>query len=294
MFIKEFLQHNTAMFKEDREQYMYKIIHDWIPLGIDTAKRMEGGSKEYAIKVGDEVYTVQVNKSKELGYPVDSDYENTEGKKYVYAFITKGDSKDCGALVINTDKKTAYISIIYNLEGCVTQNGIYVKDKIGTKMLQIMIEWCKLRGMKEVFLHDESRYYCKSKNFPVPINILQAHTMTHGYPWYWNFGFRYISEENNHIVAKNAAQYNRLLTRNVHKSDLMRVIRKELKDNLVYSDTVMTDIERLYDHHMEDRFGEFVKGFQYSHCDAFSYVYQLLYMACGYKRILTPRMVLAL
>lgn len=294
MYIKHFLQQNTAMFKELQRHYIHKIVTDWIPLDIDTYKKMVGGSKEYSIKVGDQVYTVQVNKSKDIDYPIDSDFEKAEGKKYTYGFIRKDDSKDCGALVINTDNKTGYISVIYNLEGCVTQNGINIKDKIGTKMLLIMIEWCKLRGVKTIYLNDEARFTCSNVITPIPIHVAQAHTMTHGYPWYWNFGFRYTSERNNKLVTENWKLFQTLKTNKINKESLLQVIADKLDSfKEPWKDEVKC-ISKLYDEHVNNPLGDFVKAIQYMQCKAFSFIYRDLYLTCGYHLITEPNMVLKL
>jgi hypothetical protein len=294
MYIKHFLQQNTAMFNEYQDLYIHKIVTDWIPLNIDTFKKMVGGSKEYSIKVGNEVYTIHVNKSKDIDYPVNDAFENAEGKKYSYGFIRKEDCKDCGALVINTDNKTAYISIIYNLEGCMTQNGINVKDKVGTKMLLIMIEWCKLRGMKKIYLNDEAQFICTTENIPIKINIAQAHTMTHGYPWYWNFGFRYTVPSYNKLAEENWKLFQTLKTNKINKESLLQVVATKLDNFKEPWKKEVKSIAKLYDEHVNNPLGDFVKAIQYKECKAFSFICRDLYLTCGYHLIADPNMVLKL
>jgi hypothetical protein len=280
MYIKQFIKDRTENL--GHAQYI-KLANSWSNFNINIQGKMTGGTKTYTVKVGDDTYQVYVNKTSDLDVPISANFSNIHGKNYQYAFITKDGSSDCGSLIINQDKNVAYISLLYNTPGCVaTETGDVVRDGIGTKLLNIMIEWCKLRKVTEIYLDDESRYHCKTKNFVPAIDLLKAHTMFDGVPWYFKFGFRFKDKSFDDKVHHNQQLNAQLKTSSVDKKDLMRVIKRSMKENLIYTSKEYEDIVKLYDNLKDRPFGEFVKVLQRDHCDVFAYVHSTLYDAIGY------------
>ena len=65
--------------------------------------------------------------------------------------------------------------------------------------MKIMIKICKIMKIKKIELSDSSHLYCNK--YSIDLKIL--YTMTHGYPWYYQFGFRYENESDHNIVLSN-------------------------------------------------------------------------------------------
>jgi hypothetical protein len=282
MYIKQ-----TLIDCSPTEAARIKVTNAWQDVGINIFAKMNGGAKEYRVKVGSDTYTVFANKSTDINVPVNRVFSRVLGTKLEYGFVTKDGSQDCGALILNIDKKLAYVSIVYGVEGCVVD----LKDKVGTTMLRIMLEWCRLKGVTQVYLDDESKYHCVTDDIAVPINLMYAYTLTNGEPWCFHFGFRFVSQKSNQNAEHNRQLFAKLQTGNVDKQDLMEVIDDKMQEFMYEGADQLKHIGQLYDEYREQSFGAFLKAFQYQHCVIFSYRYREIYQAVGYKALTGTYMV---
>lgn len=275
MIVKQFIAQHALHNR-------YKLSDSWSNFGINIFKRLLGGTKEYKIRVGSDTYTVYVNKSEDVHVPIHNAFERMDGNKITYAFMTKDGSQDCGALVINQEKRIGFISMLYNTPGCVMSDTAGdITNSVGTKMLQVMIEWCRLRHMTHVYLEDESKFYCKTSDIVPSINLLKAYTMTNGHPWYFNFGFKMDDRSFDRIVEYNKNLHARIKTQDVNKTDFMKAVKKVVNRYKINSD--IQAISSLYDEYTDKLFGEFLKVLQRRYCTIFAWIYSDLYDAIGYK-----------
>jgi hypothetical protein len=289
IYIKQFIMDSLKNFPDT---YYHKMRQSWGKFGINIFDKMDGGSKEYEIKVKDNVFKVRVNRPKELNVDPNQKFMSSSGDKFQYSFITQDGSKDCGSLIINKERSIAYIFMVYSHIGCVVikSTGDDLKARVGTTMMEIMMEWCRMRGVTKIYLDDESTYTCllKDKNDILPaINLSKAHTMTHGYPWYYNFGFRFVDSKEEKTTAYNKELYNRLHTKDVDKESIQSVVRMVLDKHLVGSreskNTEFDAVVQLYDENKDKLFGEFIKALQTKHCRIFAWMQDQLYQGVGYK-----------
>jgi hypothetical protein len=282
MLLEDFIRSAT---KPLGDAYRFHILESWGNFGIRIFKKMSGGTKEYQIKVGSDVFRVYVNKSTDVDAPDMDTFKMIPQANLQYGFVTKDGAKDCGTLIINTESKMAYISIVYGEQGCIATESGDLADRIGTKMVEVMIEWCRLRGIKKMYLEDRSQFYCNKSPFLPVVNLSKAYTLTHGHPWYFNFGFKFNNKSYNKNVQQNKDLYNNLKTKDVTRLELLHLIKTKMKDNKVGNSHDFEAIKQLYEDHKDNLFGEFAKALQKNYCEVFAWIYNNLFDAIGYKSL---------
>lgn len=262
---------------------------------------MLGGMKQKSVKIGEHTLVVNVMKSDTPEAPMSKHFERVTTNRVEYVFLTGKHKPDCGTLLVDRQHRIGYIALVSNGRDCLRfVDGDTIMDHVGTIMVQMMIEWCRLRGVKQVYLDDISFLSCKLPHMVATskINLAVLHTMTSGTPWYQTFGFRFVDEADERLMSDNQALHSKLRTHMVDKSDL----GKMFKDAIRRYNTQGADMHRakyvelmqLYDKHANDLFGVFLRKMHKRQCDVFANCYDDLYADLGYHRYRSRYMVLQL
>ena len=139
-------------------------------------------------------------------------YSTNEGTKYednnnkFIDFITIKDKYknfvDCGSISINIKNKTASITSLGNSPKCLRSTN-NVKFKYGDILFQIMLSICKKENLKEIELTDNSNRKCGD----IDLSLDYLKTLTHGFPHYHKYGFKFKNDEDNKILNDNYKNY---------------------------------------------------------------------------------------
>lgn len=139
-----------------------------------------------------------------------------------------------------------------NIENKIDRNEMKKKINYGNVMMNLIKYFAKDKGFKQIILDDDSRIECiKNKLYEFKLEMRYVHTLTTGYPWYYNFGFRYEDKETHDNVKYNK---NKLDNMKIDEIKIYKIIKKiiEIKDNseiLLYTkDTnkIINILDKLY------------------------------------------------
>jgi hypothetical protein len=236
---------------------------------------------------------------------IEQKFESEEGKKISYHILNPENDTTCVFLVINKEKKKAYISMIYGDDGCVyeTSKEYGIKTKIGTLLLQYIIELCKQNSIKEIFLNDESTYHCNKPEKKYKISLFKAKTLIEGIPWYCSLGFRYREDREHNMILFNQELHSYLLTKDllpiqlkINFMELIKVVLSDKFENLsIESKEIMyKEIKKLFNDYQDKTFGSFCKILNEKYCELFYYIYEDIFDKLGYKYIDKAYMILDL
>lgn len=294
--LAKFIYESTS-YRQQVPQYFMSIQSMYKTFGIEANAPLAGGSK-YNIRVKDATYTVTIYKNdlcrKEPRFPVSTAVDDTPVNKSEYVFMTSDDKEHCASLVVNKTSQAAYVSIVNNHRHCVLNRGSHVTDSVGTVMMWILIEWCKRYHVRELKLDDLSSYKCNAPSDGPLIRLKVAHTLTHGQPWYYEFGFSFDDADEHQIVKQNRHHFQQLKTSSYPLHNMTDDVSKMIDRNrlgLEKSD-VLDDLERVWKQVEHQPLGMFVRHLQRKHCLLFSYMYERLFDACGYAPFKTSSMTL--
>jgi hypothetical protein len=300
--------------KNDKIEYYHfrKLFNLLLEYNIDVYKQLEGGSydKKYDFTINDQnisIYTKIDNYKKvRMNQPdIDQNFELEDGKKISYHILNPKNNTTCAFLVINKEKKKAYISMIYGDNGCVyeTSKEYEIKTRIGTLLLQSIIELCKHKKIKEIYLNDESTYYCNKLEKEYKISLFKARTLIEGTPWYYKFGFRCNSDIEHDMILFNQELHSYLLTKDLLQLqiDFMELINIVLSDKYKFDNLsieskkiMYEEIIKLFNDYQDKSFGSFCKVLNERYCELFYYIYNNLFEKLGYKYIDKACMILDL
>ena len=232
--------------------------------------------KKYTInQIGGNIYTTNIG-----GFNYSVDYSINKGEDNTLIYFNNSNKNDLvnmycvmlgysnndeiNIIIIDTPKKC--LNVINEKEA--------IKDKLkyGDIMMKLIINYAKENGFKKIKLDDESKFNCLDSKNKLFYNLKYGHTLTYGYPWYYKYGFKYISKIENSIVKKNYKLINKMITKDMLFNDLNKLILKNLFD--VESKSIISDdaqiltsyllkINELYDKYynlpITNFFNEFVK-----------------------------------
>lgn len=280
---------DTVWARGSPQHESYMNLHSMFTRhGTSTRTELAGGGKRHTVTIEDTPFIIYVNR-------VSSAFASNTGEKVEYGFVTPDGSKDCGALIVNKSKKEGYIALVYGEPGCVSyqeqEQIIIPNQKIGSLLIHIMLEWCKLRGVTRVYLNDISFSVCsktRQEETPYNIDLLTSHTLFYGAPWYYSLGFRFSRPEDNLLVEANKELHQRLLTNVINKKTLMSVIKGDLKSmfSLMPIDAqkqIYTSVYHMFDEHSTRPLHEFCKRLHAKHCTLYSHIHKLIFSSVGYK-----------
>jgi hypothetical protein len=236
---------------------------------------------------------------------LDQKFESENGTKISYHILNPENNTTCAFLVINKEKKKAYISMIYGDDGCVYAEKYEIKTKIGTLLLQAIIELCKHKKIKEIYLNDESTYHCNKAEKEYRITLFKARTLIECIPWYYKFGFRCDSDKEHNMILFNQELHSYVLTKdllsiqlNINFMELIKDIlfHKYKFENLSIESKKMLykEIKKLFNEYQDKTFGTFCKVLNEKYCELFYYIYEDLFDKLGYKYIDKAYMILDL
>jgi hypothetical protein len=290
--------------KNDKiEYYHFRKLFDLL-LHIDVYKQLEGWSydKKYDFTINDQkiyIYT-KFDNNKKVSM-IQPDIE----QKISYHILNPENSTTCAFLVINKEKKKAYISMIY---GDDTAHKEYeIKNQIGTLLLQYIIDICKYENIKEIFLNDESTYHCNEPEKKYKISLFKARTLIEGIPLYCSLelGFRYREDRDHNMILFNQELHSYILTKNLYELQInvMELIKVVLFDTSKYKfenlsieskEIMFKEIKKLFNDYQDKTFGSFCKVLNEKYCELFYYIYEDIFDKLGYKYIDKAYMILDL
>jgi hypothetical protein len=298
--------------KNDKIEYYHfrKLFDLLLEHHTDVYKQLQGGSydKKYDFTINNQkiyIYTKIDNYEKVwMNQPdLNQKFESENGKKISYHILNPENDTTCAFLVINKEKRKAYISMIYGNDGCVYTEKYKIKTKIGTLLLQAIIELCKHKKIKEIYLNDEGTYHCNKLEKEYKITLFKARTLIEGIPWYYKFGFRCNSDREHNMILFNKELHSYLLTKdllelNINFMDLIDDVLsdKYKSENLSIESKRMMykDIKQLFNEYQDKSFGSFCKVLNEKYCKLFYYIYYILFDKLGYKYIDKAYMILDL
>jgi hypothetical protein len=170
------------------------------------------------------------------------DYFENKNDDNTIMFITNNENelkqKYClSASYFKTSPEILRINIVVNPKFClnienkIERNDMKKKIKYGNEMIKIIINYAKDKGFKQILLEDDSKIECiNNKSYEFKLEMRYVHTLTTGYPWYYNFGFRYEDKETHDNVKYNK---NKLDNMKIEEIKIHKIIKKiiEIKDN---------------------------------------------------------------
>lgn len=171
-------------------------------------------------------------------------------------------------------------------------------DEIGSNILRVIIEYCRMKGVQKVFIEDASEYWC-APNYRIA--LAQAHVLTHGEPWYTKYGFTYENMADHAQMQKNkeiwqqkrgsdlvALGFLQELTKRVagREEDVRRLGIDQGKS--------LVDIEQTLTLMTTQPIGDFFKWFQRTYCILFCIIYQWCFDRLGFVPSMDSRMSMQL
>jgi hypothetical protein len=300
--------------KNDKIEYYHfrKLFNLLLRFDVDVYKQLGGYSydNKYDFTINDQkiyIYNkndnkITINKS-DIGSKNKS--ESIYNKKISYYILNPENDTTCAFLVINKEKKKAYISMIY---GDDTAHKEYeIKNQIGTLLLQYIIDICKYENIKEIFLNDESTYHCNEPEKKYKISLFKARTLIEGIPLYCSLelGFRYREDRDHNMILFNQELHSYILTKNLYELQInvMELIKVVLFDTSKYKfenlsieskEIMYKEIKKLFNDYQDKTFGSFCKILNEKYCELFYYIYEDIFDKLGYKYIDKAYMILDL
>ncbi len=191
---------------------------------------MKGGDiKEIIIKKNKYYYNVEYAKSKKS---IDN---------IIYLLSIEG-LPGCGLIIINKKDNLANIQGISNYKECISidnedQDKIY---KVGDIMMQIILEECRLIGITNVSLKDNS--LLKYSDCSIKLKYLRV--ITHGVPYYCKYGF--INKDDEENLKKNLEKFKENKMVKVEKIDI--ILKENIDDNSMYKKAkyILDDLHEKY------------------------------------------------
>lgn len=160
--------------------------------------------------------------------------------------VLSSDDSECVTVLINNRQ-----AILHNMsyhENC-AKEGLR-RPGGGSKLLRFTLNYLLNKkekyGIKRVLLKDNSFIYCS--NCSISLKLARLRVITHGKPWYSEYGFEPYNPENEKPdilmkdnITKNRLKFTKLRT---HSIDLVKIIKKAIvQDEL--KDINITNLARL-------------------------------------------------
>ena len=250
-----------------------------------------------------EIYENEYNKS-------DSDYEYINKYIYVYKTISDPNSSYC-CLLSYYNNDTLHIDILETPVKCIKINImnsniskelINTKHKYGDIMMKIIIKIAKERGFKQIRLEDKSMFNCLDSKNRLKYSLKNVHILTHGYPWYYKYGFKFIDKDDHRYVKINYNTIRKLKTRYIIFNQFIKLIKKRIvnskeiyiNDPIIFNDIIINDILEIYKRYQNNNICLFFNEFTHKYCDLMSLIYEKLFDHLKLKFIIGENMILNL
>jgi hypothetical protein len=250
-----------------------------------------------------------IKKIKDISYTFDY-YKSKSEDNFNNAIIIKRDStteqsnndeysqtKHCALLLYN-NKEILKLAFLNMHSDCYKSIG---KDKSGSILLKLIINFAREQGFKKIILSDQSLFNCKDNEYGVRYEIKYLHTLTHGYSWYSKYGFKFIGKEEQEIFIHNKTILDKIKTKDYPLDILIRIIMRKIVDSKIHSimsnynylDSI-NNIINIYDQLAEKQFYEFMKIITKNYCFIVSFIYKQIYDSLNLKEYPTSEMELIL
>jgi hypothetical protein len=199
----------------------------------------------------------------------------------------------CGSIAIDIINNTATITSLGSNEKCLKSKN-NVEFKYGDILFQIMIYICKKENINKIELTDNS--YKKCGNNILNLNYLK--TLTHGFPHYYKYGFKYKNEDDNTILKNNHIKF--LTDPKININNLITLIKNKSKNKnaIDKSINILNKYEKKYN---IDKISikKFVKIltldiFNIEFCELIECIYVNLFKLSGYEPYYTKDLELNL
>jgi hypothetical protein len=217
-----------------------------------------------------------INKSDDNKIMYISDINDKLGLKYC-AMLTYSNKDVLNIGLIETPVRCLNIMIIDKKE---SKEIISTKLKYGTIMMRVIIKFAIDNGFKKIHLDDISRFNCIDRKKELSYSLLHVHILTNGQPWYYNFNFKFINNNDHLKVKKNKSIIQSKLTRDLPFDKLLLMIYTKIS-NSDYSELITTEIIysilKLYIKLKDQKLGDFIKKFTKLYCQIMSFIHMDIY-----------------
>jgi len=220
---------NTKVPKHFKKLELY-FIHDLLyDFGIknNTNKLLKvkngqiGGTKEKTVKYIDigGVYTFNINT------------EYLEDDDTIRIIVTTPDDNNCVTILIETSQKKAILHNVSYYENCAKEG--LKKPGAGNKLLRFALNLIinSTYGINKILLKDNSYNNCD--NCSETIKLARLRSITHGQPWYSNYGFRPYNQEKDkpdkYLIKRLEQNSDIISTLKTKDIDIIRIIEKAIR-----------------------------------------------------------------
>lgn len=194
---------------------------------------------------------------------------------------------DCGSISIDVKNKIATITSLGNDSKCLKSKN-NVKFKYGDIMYQIMLYICKKEKIKKIEITDNS--YRKCGDIELSLDYLKI--LTHGFPHYHKYGFRFKYNKDNEILIENNNNFQN--DPKITKNKLLSLLKNNnVDENLI--DKIIKVFDKLKNNEISikkivDLFTSDLNNKE--NCDLIYKIYIDLYKEAGYKPYFTKDYIL--
>lgn len=200
----------------------------------------------------------------------------------------------CGSIAIETKNNNASITSLGNDTKCLLSGDNKTEFKYGDILFQIMINICKKENVKKIVLTDNSYRQCG--NTDLSLDYLK--TLTHGFPHYHKYGFKYKYDHDNQILKENYKHF--LTSPTINANKILSLLKEKKIDNKIINKIKkLFEIYKKENNNNEISVRKFVKFYtndlkDIERCNFIKKIYIDLYTLTGYKPYLTKDYVLYL
>ena len=186
----------------------------------------------------------------------------------------------CALFIIDNEEKITFIRDLRSDSTCVKDN-----DNIMKYIINSIIEISKKSNMTQIQLTDNSFHTCNniykiSDNSKFTIRLDIANTLTNGFPYYYKYKFKYLTEKNHINAKKNHKKLKEYLTEILDKDKLINLIKKKLNKIGLSQEKINKDIEgilEIYNKYKDSNIKNFLYDLKYKYCQIFSLIYLYLF-----------------
>lgn len=215
-----YLRQNIGDHKELLSNLYFFLRHDQ---NLNIKKIYQSGGSIKTFIIDDNELRVNIKK-------IQMDADNK--KNLQLNIVTLDENEDiCAMMLVYGDDQTGVIQDIFNYKTCISNKKGYDDLKIGTKLLKILISLAKELKLKKIELTDNSQILCGK----IKINLIDARTLTNGYPWYLKFGFKSKDKNVNKQIIDNYNKIKNVKTKDIDLTDLINSTIKKYDIKRDYS-----------------------------------------------------------
>jgi hypothetical protein len=233
---------------------------------------VKGGSKRYEYIINDQKYSFKFIRDDDEGV--------------ITVFNQKDKQITCA--IIQIEKDIMNLQSLYGWVGCIYPD----TDKIGSKLLQGIIDYGKKKNIKEIQLKDNSKYTCQNKKYNY--TLCYGSLLVDGLSWFSKFGFVYIDD-----ITKERANNNRkimkktILTEEIYNKIIIK-LEYNLNEKSIYNDIVKELLYNIYLTNKNKNIKDFFKEIRNKSCILFANMIDICMDILGLQRYMNYAMILKL